>query len=821
MKATNIQLTCEYLNNPMGIEDVPRFSWRYEGSAQTAYRIMIAIDTEMTSLVYDSGVINSAENLLIECKIALASKTRYFYQVLIQTGDNNWVESPTAFFETGLLNAEDFNAKWITAPGCEAPLFRKQFRVEQNGSARLYICGLGFYEATLNGKKIGDRLLDPVWSDYEKRELSKLLYPIQDEFSHSCYYVIHDITDLLQTGENTLTVLLGNGWYNQHERNIEGVLHYGPPKLFCKLCVEGEDILLSDENWEWRPSAIVFNNVYFGERYDARLEKNKTWLPTSLLSVADTVMRAQLCPPDRIARQVTPKMIYQCEGKKLYDMGVNSTGRVAIKTSAPAGKEIVISHAEELNPDFTLDFESAGGIEQIQQDTYISNGEAEQHYTPHFCVHGFRYFEVSGEAEVLHCDIIHTDVTPIGSLETSDSTLNWIIEAYQNSQTSNLHCGVPSDCPHRERLGYTGDGQVSADTAMYFWNMPAFYTKWMRDIADCQCQKSGHVQHTAPFYGGGGGPGGWGCAIILLPYKMYLHYGDRRILEQYYENMCAWMDYISAHSEDFILLREEPGGWCLGDWCVDGDMVLTESYVNSCYAALCADRMAQISRVLDKPLQADAFDRLAASIKKAIVKHFYHAEEGIFDRGLQGANAFAANLGICDSKAVLNLINFYTAHPHFDTGIFGTPILLETLCETGQSELALSLLTARDEPSFGNWREKGATTLHECWNSVGSHNHPMFGGVVGVMMRQFAGMRPDVNQPGYKHILIKPLFVRGLDYVKAETITAMGPVFVSWKRDENGIELTVEVPSNASATLVLQNREISLTSGHHSFKIEN
>lgn len=819
MKATHIQLTCEYLKSPIGIEQPPRISWRYEGSPQTAYRIQIAPKADFSTLVYDSGVIKSDENLLIECEFPLQSMTCYFYRVMLQTDEEEWAESAADYFETGLLNPEDFNAKWLTASGCEAPLFEKEFTLKQTGSARLYIFGLGFYEATLNGKRIGERLLDPVWSDYEKRDLSNLLYPIQDEFSHSCYYVIHDVTDLLQIGENTLSVLLGNGWYNQHERNIEGVLHYGPPKLFCKLCVEGRDVLLSDESWQWRPSAILFNNVYFGEQYDARLKNSGTWQRVSVLPNADTVMRAQLCPPDRIAAQITPKLLRKCKDVSLYDMGVNSTGRVVIKTSAPAGTEIVISHAEELNPDLTLDFESTGGEEQVQQDRYISNGKPNQHYTPYFCLHGFRYFEVQGDASVLHCDIIHTDVASIGSIETSDPTINRMIEAYRNSQTSNLHCGVPSDCPHRERLGYTGDGQITADTAMYLWDMPAFYTKWMRDIADCQCRISGHVQHTAPFNGGGGGPGGWGCAIILLPYKMYLHYGDKKILAQYYDNMCAWMDYIGAHSEDFILTREEPGGWCLGDWCVDGEMALTESYVNSCYAALCADLMVKISKALGKAEQAVSFSSRAQSIKDSILRHFYHAAEGYFDRGKQGANAFAAMLGLCSSQAMKNLTDYYESNPHFDTGIFGTPILLETLCEAGQSEMALSLLTAKGEPSFSYWQEKGATTLHECWNSAGSHNHPMFGGVVGVMMRQFAGIRPDENCPGYKHSFIKPAFVKGLSFLKAETLTPMGRIAVQWKRVDSDIELSVDIPSNASATLTLPDGNETLTAGCHHFTI--
>lgn len=421
-------------------------------------------------------------------------------------------------------------AKWVRPDeDCEAPIILgKIFAEEGMESAKISICGLGFFELYINGRKVSEDLMVPAWSDYEPRSDMGLLYPLNDRFTHRAYYLEYDIADFLQEGENGLEVWLGNGWYNQHERNIEGNLWYGKPKLAYTVEIayrEGKlSMQHSGERLTWKRSPITFNNVYYGEKwnYDAMEPQERPVAPAEPV----LTLSRQECPADREIRSFSPRLIRRSGDRSIYDAGENLTGYAAC-----AGRgRIIIRYAEELGADGELDFTSAGGKQQIQCDEYLTGSE--RRLKPRFSVKGFRFAKITGEVKEVEVIAVHSDVAVTSSFVSGDETLNWLYEAYIRSQLNNMHYGIVSDCPHRERLGYTGDGQLTCNAAMLLLDSRRLYRKWIRDILDSQDPNTGHVQHTAPFYGGGGGPGGWGGAVVIVPYTFYRHFKDRELLAE-------------------------------------------------------------------------------------------------------------------------------------------------------------------------------------------------------------------------------------------------------------------------------------------------
>ena len=372
---------------------------------------------------------------------------------------------------------------WICGgAGCEAPLFRRSFwldRTERFQSARLEICGLGYFLFYINGKRISDQELMPAMTDYASVLGCETTYPVWEERSaHRCRYLSFDLLPYLKAGENVLAVRLGNGWYHQTERIAEGKFVFGLPKLWFELTLTDADgrqeWIESDRQTLWHPGGLLKNNLFLGEVRDLRKEPEgwqypgadlSGWKPAQPVHAPETLLEEQTCPPDRVIRKLYPILIGEYDGRKIYDCRENIAGRVVLSCLGKKGECITVRHAEELAADGTLDFESAGGSDQLQQDHYICDGRI-QTLHPLFCWHGFRYFETEGPCEVLCAEVIHTDVAVTSSFSCSDPVLNWLYEAYIRTQLDNYHGCVPSDCPHRERLGYTGDGQLTAETAM-------------------------------------------------------------------------------------------------------------------------------------------------------------------------------------------------------------------------------------------------------------------------------------------------------------------------------------------------------------------
>lgn len=650
---------------------------------------------------------------------------------------------------------------WICGgAGCEAPLFRRSFwldRTERFQSARLEICGLGYFLFYINGKRISDQELMPAMTDYASVLGCETTYPVWEERSaHRCRYLSFDLLPYLKAGENVLAVRLGNGWYHQTERIAEGKFVFGLPKLWFELTLTDADgrqeWIESDRQTLWHPGGLLKNNLFLGEVRDLRKEPEgwqypgadlPGWKPAQPVHAPETLLEEQTCPPDRVIRKLYPVLIGEYDGRKIYDCRENIAGRVVLSCLGKKGECITVRHAEELAADGTLDFESAGGSDQLQQDHYICDGRI-QTLHPLFCWHGFRYFETEGSCEVLCVEVIHTDVAVTSSFSCSDPVLNWLYEAYIRTQLDNYHGCIPSDCPHRERLGYTGDGQLTAETAMLLLDTKELYRKWYQDILDSQGAETGHIPHTAPFLGGGGGPGGWGCAVYQVPLAWAKIYGDDSLLVQGYDAILRWFDYMDAHSEKGLVVREEEGGWCLGDWCFPASEEkeqLPEAFINTFYYLHGLQEMMQISEKMNNKLPIRFAER-EKNVKNAFLDAYFDPETGDFCEGRAAGNAYGLALGLGDERTKKHLVEKYEALERFDTGIFGTSMLLEQLFSIGAGDLAVRLLTNDSEAaSFAHMKRNGATTLWERWDGRESHNHPMFGACVRLLFTQILGIR--------------------------------------------------------------------------------
>ena len=693
--------------------------------------------------------------------------------------------------------------QWIGCETCEAPLIAGEFYLEETCKLSINICGLGFFELYINGKKVSEDLFVPVWSDYSSRNGQRLKYPINDQRSYQVYYCTYDLSEYVQKGKNTIEVLLGNGWYNQTMRMAEGEMWYGLPKLWFEMFRDGEAFVSSGTWLKWRPSYIVSNNVYFGEAQDFSAEE-QDWKAVEQVEAPEGELKPQQCPADRVIREIVPTYLCEKDGRKVYDAGENITGWAVFTECGAKGDKITLRYAEEVYPDGELNFESTGTLKQVQSDSFVSAGKKDL-CVPHFTWHGFRYFDVEGPVENLRVQVVHSDVDVTGSFRCSDENINWMVEAYIRSRLGNMHCGVPSDCPHRERLGYTGDTQAICGTDFWMLDADLFYRKWMDDVAAGQCRISGHVQHTAPVYGGGGGPGGWGGAMVLVPWEHYRRYGDKKVLEQYYPNMCNYIRYMySRCDETGLVVREEERGWCLGDWCAPERVDLPTTLVNTYYLVRCLMIVREVAEILGCECPYTAED--VAKTKQSLIDNFYKEENNHFFDGIQGADAFALDIGLGNQEMAAEMAKCYQENPAFDTGFLGTGILIRQLFNQGDGETAITLLKSEAEgTSYGWQRKQGATTLWERWNGHESHNHPMFGSPIQMLFEGLLGIQ---SEDGLK---IEPLLTKQLDWVEASADTKFGKIKIKWSRE--GEKVTLEVDAPCEAELILKNEKLNVKAG--------
>ncbi len=846
-KIIPIKLICEYLQNP-SVVDVPkpRLAWintaeeGERGQKQTAWQIRVATSEKGLEKpdLWDSQKMISEQCDRVEyAGKTLASRMDCWWQVRVWDKNgkvSHW--SQPAYWRMGLLSSSDWIAKWIGAPwqGEEAlpkpmnpnvllpeklpppaPMFRKEFRLAKKvAKAVAFVTGLGYFELYLNGKKVDDDVLVPNQTNYGKRpELINGNIPLEDNFrEYKVMYLAYDIKDQLKTGSNVLGSILGNGFYNPAKYWTAA---YGTPRFLIQIYITyadgSEDIIVSDESWKASKSPILMDMVYYGEHYDARQEQagwnragfdDSAWTPVVLRKAPEGKLVAHTARPDRVMESLAPvKTEKLANGNYHVDFGVEVSGWVRLnQVKGPAGHKIEIKY---LCNTYSGD------------NSYIFKGQGPESYAARFNWFVFSGVEISNwpgelQAGQITAEVVHTAIDESAVFETSNLLFNDIAKIWQRSQTDNMHGGIASDCPHRERSAYTGDGQVASVTVMHNFDARNFYHKWIQDMLGAQNVKTGYVPNGAPWQPGCGGGVAWGAAICIMPWEFYLHYGAKDMLEDNLEGMKEYVRYMQTWvDKDGIMFSQRVGKdgkvlkWFnLGEWVTPGNLPPDEM-VHTFYFWRCADLTAQAARALNRPEDEKKYAELAEQTRQAFYRRFYDEKNGTY--GKSGGNIFALKMGVPVSqynKVIQSLKDDIKANDgHLDTGIFGTQFFFEVLSENGMHDLAFEAMNKKDEPGYGHWLELGATTSREQWSEEGSHNHPMFGGGLVWLYRKLAGMNADPEAPGYRHIIFRPQPVDELTFVKYFNQTSLGEAGISWKNENQVFSMEVTVPVGSQATV--------------------
>lgn len=691
------------------------------------------------------------------------------------------------------------NGIWVRADkSCVSPEFRAVFPARAGEGAGITICGLGFFELYLNGKRISDDLFVPADSHYHAYDDCFCAREFGEEMASRVYVMQYDLAPYLRDGENELTAVVGPGWY----------FRYGE----CKLCfriVFGDREVVSDLSVLWRPGEVTEYKLTRGETHD--YTRADDWRPVAPAELPQTDFYVQDCPADRVARSIIPLRIDETEDAILYDLGENVTGFPILRCNM-AGAEIFVRAGEAYDPE-THALPDLWAHNQVC--TFRCDGSARE-YHPRFTWCAGRYYAVSRQAQFVRFDVIHADVPVTSAFQCDDELLNWLYDAFVRTQLANMHAGIPSDCPHLERRGYTGDGELVCEAGMQLFGSREFYRKWMRDISDCQDRKSGHVQYTAPYVQSGGGPGGWGCAIVEVPYVYYKTFGDAEPFREYFPQMLRYFDYLNDHSENELVTSDQPGQWCLGEWCVPGQkqldgIPLPNPLVNNYFYVKSIDRMLEMAPVVGQEAYVPALQALRARKAQAIVDAYFDPRTGDFAENGNCANAFAYDLGLGDERTLGNLVRHVRALDCVDTGIFGTDIVPRILFENGYADAAYHFLTLTRQPSFGYMRACGATTLWEEWLTPRSMSHPMFGAAVRYLFQFILGIRQTADSCGFRKVVIDPADVPALRHASGSLATVRGEIAVSLDRDAG--TLTVTVPDGIEAVCRCGGNETPLKAG--------
>lgn len=716
------------------------------------------------------------------------------------------------------------------------PYVRRAFYLNKPiRAARLTLSALGFCEIYANGRKVTEDLYVTPLSEYNRQGLDDVdLYMrfdpfFQDELSYTIYVSQFDLTDFVKEGDNAFGVILAGGWYRSGTDKHGNYRNYGDTGVCFKIDVEyadGEKVeIVSDEKTKWKESFLHESGIYH-EEHDETKEivdfslpnyDDGAWASVALLSAPQAEYERNECPPNRVIRYITPKLVKKTPTGKLFDVGENITGYAIVLSSAQENT-IVCTYAEALDENGNLDEKHTYG----QKSVFFSKGKRE-HYI-RFTWHGFRYFYIEGvrtdeEFDCKLCAVVHADVKQTAEFSCDSEMTDWIYGAYVRTQAANYQCGVPTDCPQIEKKGYTGDGQLLAQAGMTVFGAKALYRKWLRDIADCQDKKTGFVHYTAPcFVGCSGGPGGWSSAIVNVPYFYYKYYGDKETLETYYPNMQKYVEFMSAASgEDGLVRMANRKTRCLGDWESPIKPLLPEPFVNTCLHIAALKRLEEISMLCGHEDEAKRYAAEAERYGASVNNGYFDEATGDYCKNEQGANAFAISAGLGDGRTLKNLAARYRELKGFDTGIFGTKVLVETLLQAGYADEAYGLWDSENEVSFRAWKEEGATTLRESWKNARSYNHPMFGAFVYCFFEYILGIRQTAESCAYKKIVIQPLSFEKITQASGRIQTESGTISVSFSRKDGKTAFEVELPEGVECTFSFEGSKKTLSAGRHTF----
>jgi alpha-L-rhamnosidase len=833
--AAVVEPRVDYIDHPLGLENRrPRFSWAIASKArdvrQAAYRIQVAASDDALGSgpwVWDSGRVASARSFDIAYEgPPLTSRQRLAWRVTLWLeGQAEPIVSGPVGWEMGLLEPVDWRAEWIAAPRPDdvdkntplpAVLMRRGFTVSGRPvTARLYITALGGYEAHINGRRVGDARLAPESTDFRRRAL----------------YQVHDVTAMVQPGDNVLGVLLADGWYASASGWKARRHAFGPPpnRLRAQLELTFDDgrreVVATDGAWRTGASPILSSEIYDGEVYDARHEQpgwsatafdDRAWAPVTVAETPALALAAQVSPPIRALQTLNPVSVTTtAPSVHVYDFGQNFAGWARLKVKGPAGTTVKLRFAEVLKADGQID--TANLRLAKATDTYVLRGKGLETYEPHFTYHGFRYVELTGypgdpPKDALQAIVAHSDCAITGALTTSSPLIEHIWRNAVWSQKSNLF-GIPTDCPQRdERLGWMGDAQVFWNAASYTMDVDAFTRRFLGDVRAVQTADGGFPDVT-PFELVWDGSPGWADAGVILPWTLYRQYGDTGVIDENWQAMTRWLKHIGDANPDLIWRHKRSidyGDWLAPDAVKAGDPTTPKDLIATAFWAYDAALMAQMAEATGRTAEAQAYAKLRADIGEAFVREFVRPDGGTGNDS-QTSHVLALRFGLTPeplraASAARLVADIDRRGGRLSTGFLGTPYILDALSDNGHPDVAVTLLLQTAFPSWGYMVSKGATTMWERWNgdtgdvAMNSYNHYAYGAVVGFLYRRLAGI--DAASPGFDRIVIHPLDDPRLEHGGGTYQSVKGLISTAWRREAGGgFSMEATLPPNVNATI--------------------
>ncbi len=819
-------LRCEYLTDPINIGVArPRLSWIDEASIrswrQSAYQIVASKTAEGGPDLWDSGRVESADTSQIEyAGKPLGSRDECFWKVRVwdEKGTASaW--SPTHHWEMGLTAEPAWHgSEWIGIEGPAgehpAPFLRKQFDVTGHvRRARIYVAGVGYAEIHANGQPVAPGTeREPGYTNFDKRVLS----------------VSYDVTSLIKAGRNALGAVLGTGWYDVHDKatwNFDRAHWRGRPRMRLVLAIELTDgptqYITSDTSWKAGTGPILRDGIYTGETYDARKEltgwdrpgyNDSAWSTANKLDAPRGELTPRACAGVVISETIKAKSIANpMPDVYIVDFGQNFSGHARLHLNAPAGTKVTMRYSEHVGKDGMIErsqieqfMATADPPQPFQTDTYICKGIGEEVWEQRFSYSGFRYMEVTGlptkpSLSTFEGRFAHTAFETAGEFSCSSELFNRIQHATRYAFLSNAQ-NIPTDCPQREKNGWTGDAQLAAEAGLVNYRSAPFYTKWLDDLADTQSD-TGLMTLIVPTGGWGSGARhpAWDSAYPILAYDLYLYGKDKTVLAKHYEKLSRYVDSLAGELKDGVLTFDS-----LGDW-LPWSTQTPSTYTSTVYLFVDAQIMSKTAKLLGKDADAKRFGDLADQVKAGVEKHFY--ANGTYANGSQTALSMALYYDLVPTdrrpSVFAALVKNVTDQGHIDTGILGAKYLLRVLSQEGRSDLAYQIVARKEQPGWGWWMEQGATTLWEDWKGESSLNHIMFGDVSNWFIQWIAGIGLDLENPGFSHIDIHPQPVGDLTWAKASHQSPHGLILSSWRKASDGFHLDVTIPANTTATVII------------------
>ena len=852
------RLRVDYLDNPIGITvEHPRLSWivmsDQRDQRQRAFQILVASERTMlegdSGDLWDSGRVESDLTAQITYGgTPLVARQRAWWKVQSWNQDDvlsGWSES--AYWEAGLLKPAEWKGRWLSLPGLvpdpeipetgeldaliPAPLFRRSFHVTKEvASARLYATARGVYEANLNGDVVGDQVLAPGWTDYTKRQ----------------QFQTHDVTEALVDGENVLGGWVAPGWFCGYVAWQRQSRFYGTtPQLLMQLHIDYTDgtseIVATDAEWRATTGPIRYADLLMGEYYDARRElrgwksagyDDAGWSDVAVSALSPVPFVSDPAQSVRALDTITPIALTEpAPGTFVLDLGQNIAGRVSLRARGPAGTAITLRFAEIIDADGSLYTENLRAARAT--DTFVLAGEGEETFEPRFTFHGFRYVEVTGYPGTPGLDaitgrFIGSDTPIAGDFTCSDDLVNQLQRNIVWGQRGNF-LSIPTDCPQRdERLGWLGDAQVFAATAIGNMDVSAFFTKWMRDVSDAQ-GPNGAFSNVAPRLADlDDAAPAWGDCGVILPWTVWRAYGDTRIIDEHWAAMTAWVRYIHDANPDLRWRHNRMHDY--GDWLSVGADTPKE-LIGTAYFAWDAKLVAEMAEATGRDVEARSYRRLFDDIAAAF-RDAYVLPDGSIEGDTQTAYCLALHFGLLSPEmqplAAQHLVDrIADKGGHLSTGFVGVSYLCHVLTEHGYPEVAYQLLQNRTFPSWKYSILQGATTIWERWDGwteeggfqdpgMNSFNHYSLGSVGDWLKRSVAGIDQVPGTVGYGQVRIRPRVSDALSFAEGRYDSIRGPIRSRWERHDSGLTLRVDVPANATAEVWIPARPSDRITGQGS-----